>query len=314
MRIGLLLPHFGTASSYERLFDTGSRLVDLGFHSGWVRDQLGFRGLGFEGRQAHFVDPFIALAGLARTGLTIGTATLTPIRPPVVTAQLVGSLSYLSKGKLVIGVGLGGQPRAFALAGLRYEDRVAHFQELIDVLRVTAQPGASYQGPFTSFEDLTLDPGPPADLPIWYCGTSPAAIRRSLAIADGWFPGRCPFVVFDPLLARLREGAREAGRPMTVGIVPLLSPGRDRADALERVDVEGLLAEARAKPGWEATFDSADDLRGSLIAGSTDDIVAELEGFRARGVDEVVLDLRQRMDVFEDTIESLARDVLPLFR
>ena len=79
MRIGLLLPHFGSASSYERLFDTGSRLVDLGFHSGWVRDQLGFRGLGFEGRQAHFVDPFIALAGLARTGLTIGTATLTPM-------------------------------------------------------------------------------------------------------------------------------------------------------------------------------------------------------------------------------------------
>lgn len=313
MRIGLLLPHFGAASSYERLFDLGARLGDLGFHSAWVRDQLGFRGLGFEGRQAHFVDPFITLAAIAaRTSLTIGTATLTPIRQPVVNAQLVGSLAYLAKGRLVLGVGLGGQPRAFELAGLRYEDRVAHYQEMMDVLRLAAQPGASYEGPFTRFTDLTLDPAPPADLPVWYCGTSPSAIRRAVQ-TDGWFPGRCPFVVFDGLLSSLREQAAAVGRAMSVAIVPLLSPGRDRAEALDRVNVAGLLAEARAKPGWSASFETADDLRGSLIAGNVDDIVRELEAFRVRGVDEVVLDLRQRMEVFEPTLELLAREVLPGF-
>lgn len=314
MRIGLLLPHFGAASSYERLFDLGARLGDLGFHSAWVRDQLGFRGLGFEGRQAHFVDPFITLAAIAaRTSLTIGTATLTPIRQPVVNAQLVGSLAYLARGRLVLGVGLGGQPRAFELAGLRYEDRVAHYKEMMDVLRLAAQPGASYEGPFTRFTDLTLDPAPPADLPVWYCGTSPSAIRRAIQTTDGWFPGRCPFVVFDGLLSSLREQAAAAGRAMSVAIVPLLSPGRDRAEALDRVNLAGLLAEARAKPGWSASFETADDLRGSLIAGNVDDILRELEAFRVRGVDEVVLDLRQRMEVFEPTLELLAREVLPGF-
>ena len=314
MRIGLLLPHFGAASSHERLFDLGARLGDLGFHSAWVRDQLGFRGLGFEGRHAHFVDPFITLAAIAaRTSLTIGTATLTPIRQPVVNAQLVGSLAYLAQGRLVLGVGLGGQPRAFELAGLRYEDRVAHYHEMMDVLRLSAQPGARYEGPFTRFEDLTLDPAPPVDLPVWYCGTSPSAIRRAVETTNGWFPGRCPFAVFDGLVASLREQAAAAGRPMSVAIVPLLSPGRDRADALERVNVAGLLAEARGKPGWTAAFETADDLRGSLIAGNVDDILAELEAFRGRGVDEVVLDMRQRMDAFEPTLELLAREVLPVF-
>lgn len=312
MRIGLLLPHFGTASSYERLFDFGARLGDLGFASAWARDQLGFRGLAIEGRQAHFVDPFITLAGIAaRSGITVGTATLTPIRPPVVTAQLVGSLAYLAHGRVILGVGLGGQPRAFELAGLRYSDRVAHFEEMVGVLRATARPDASFAGPFTSFEGLTLDPGPPADLPIWYCGTSPRAIDRALRVAGGWFPGRCPFVVFDALLERLRAGAAATGRPMAVGIVPLLSPGSDRADGLARMNVPALLEEARGKPGWDAPFDTAEDLRGALIAGSVDDIVADLEAFRIRGVDEVVLDLRQRMDAFEPTLESLARNVLP---
>jgi alkanesulfonate monooxygenase SsuD/methylene tetrahydromethanopterin reductase-like flavin-dependent oxidoreductase (luciferase family) len=312
VKIGLLLPHFGGASSYERLFDLGARLGDLGFHSAWVRDQLGFRGLGFEGRQAHFVDPFITLAAIAaRSQLTVGTATLTPIRQPVVNAQLVGSLAYLARGRLVLGVGLGGQPRAFELAGLRYADRAAHYQEMIDVLRVAAEPMASYEGRFTQFSNLTLDPPPPRDLPIWYCGTSPSAIRRAVDTTNGWFPGRCPFPVFDGLLATLRDQARDAGREMSVAIVPLLSPGRDRADGLGRVDVAALLAEASAKPGWAARFETADDLRGSLIAGNPDDILRELETFRERGVDEVVLDLRLRMDVFESALDLLARDVLP---
>jgi alkanesulfonate monooxygenase SsuD/methylene tetrahydromethanopterin reductase-like flavin-dependent oxidoreductase (luciferase family) len=315
MRVGLLLPHFGAASTYERLFDLGARLGDLGFDSAWVRDQLGFRGLAFEGRQAHFVDPFITLAGIAaRSGISIGTATLTPIRQPVVTAQLVGSLAYLAKGRLVLGVGLGGQPRAFELAGLRYEDRAAHFREMVDVLRATSQPAASYEGPFTRFSDLTLDPPPPADLPLWYCGTSPSAIRRAIRHTNGWFPGRCPFLAFDPLLAMLRSESAATGQHMSVGIVPLLSPGRDRADALERVNVPALLEEARGKPGWTAKFETADDLRGALIAGNADDIIAELHGFRTRGVDEVVLDLRQRMDAFEPALDLLSRVVLPAVR
>lgn len=314
MRIGLLLPHFGPASTRERLFDLGARLEELGFASAWVRDQLGFQGLAFEGRNAHFVDPFITLAAIAsRSAIRVGTATLTPIRGPVVTAQLVGSLAYLARGRIVLGIGLGGQPRAFELAGLRWEDRAEHFGEMVDVLRVTASPGADYEGPFTRFTGLTLDPPPPPDLALWYCGTSPSAIRRALAYADGWLPGRCPFVVFDPLLARLRAGAAEAGKAMEIGIVPLLSPGRSRADALDRVNVPGLLAEARAKPGWStySEFRSDDQLRGSLIAGSPEEIIAELEAFRARGVNEVVLDLRQRMDVFEGTIAMLAREVIP---
>lgn len=313
MRIGLLLPHFGAASTYERLFDLGARLGDLGFGSAWVRDQLGFRGMGFEGRQAHFVDPFIALAAIAaRSDLVIGTATLTPVRPPVVTAQLVGSLAYLARGRLILGIGLGGQPRAFELAGRRYEDRAAHFRELVEILRVTASPGASYEGPFTSFTDLTLDPAPPADLPLWYCGTSPGALRRAVRHTTGWFPGRCPFAVWDGLAASLREQAAAAGKPMATGIVPLLSPGRDVADGRSRVNVESLLDDCRGKPGWDVPFETADDLRGMLIAGNPDDILVELEAFRARGLDEVVLDLRVRMDGFEETLGLLGREVLPI--
>ena len=51
-----------------------------------------------------------------------------------------------------------------------------------------------------------------------------------------------------------------------------------------------------------------------LIAGNADDVIEDLRALEARGLDEVVFDLRLRMDAYEETLDMLARDVLPVFR
>ena len=318
LRFGLLVPHFGPHSTWDRVFGIGLRLEELGFSSVYFRDQLGFTGgVTFENPSYHFVDPFVAMSAVsATTGLTVGMATLTPIRPPVLLAQMVGSLAYLARGKLVLGVGLGGQPNAFRLAGLSIDDRLALFEEMVTVLRATSRPDASHRGSLIGFDDLTLDPAPPRDLTLLYCGSSLAAIRRAVRFTDGWFPGRCPIRVFDRLSARLREEAGAAGKAMRIAIVPLVSLNRTRERALAKVNVEGILEESRRKPAWrpDGPFDSAEDLRGALIAGTSADVVEDLHQLQERGVDEVVLDLRERMDAFEEGIEQLGAEILPAFR
>ena len=318
LRFGLLVPHFGPHSTWDRVFGIGPRLEELGFSSVYFRDQLGFTGgVTFENPSHHFVDPFVAMSAVsATTGLTVGMATLTPIRPPVLLAQMVGSLAYLARGKLVLGVGLGGQPNAFRLAGLSIDDRLALFEEMVTVLRATSRPDASHRGSLIGFDDLTLDPAPPRDLTLLYCGSSLVAIRRAVRFTDGWFPGRCPIRVFDRLSARLREEAGAAGKAMRIAIVPLVSLDRTRERALAKVNVEGVLEESRRKPAWrpDGPFDSAEDLRGALIAGTSADVVEDLHQLQERGVDEVVLDLRERMDAFEEGIEQLGAEVLPSFR
>lgn len=318
LRLGLLLPHFGPHSTWDRVFGIGPRLEALGFSSVFFRDQLGFTGgVSFERSSHHFIDPFIGMTAIASTtGLTVGTATLTPIRQPVVLAQLIGSLSYLAEGRVVLGVGLGGQPDAFRLAGLSMEDRIELFEEMIAVLRATAYPSAAHDGPSINFADLTLEPGPPTDLKLLYCGSSLAAVRRAVAFTDGWFPGRCPFRVFNRLRSALDAGAAEAGKVMRIAIVPLVSLAEDRESALARVNVAGILDESRRKPAWQpdGPFESADDLRGALIAGGTDDVVEELKELEEHGVDDVVLDLRERMEAFEESVERLGAEVLPAFR
>ena len=315
MRFGLLLPHFGPSSTKQRLFEFCAGLGSLGFSSIWVRDHLGYTGAAaFESRSNHFLDPLITLAALARTSrLTLGTASLTPIRQPVVLAQMIGSLAYLADGNLILGVGLGSQPQTHKLVGRSMDDRPTHFKEMVEVLRATSHRHASYSGEFTRFENLTLDPAPPEDLPIWYCGASRRAIDRAVEYATGWLPGRCPITVFDPLRRYLDE--QREGRAMSIGIVPLFSLGRTREEALYAVNVEGLLRGFRAKPAWRhyGSFDNANHTRGALFAGTSDDIAEDIAALAERGVEHMVIDLRERFHVFEESVLQLSEEVLPRF-
>jgi alkanesulfonate monooxygenase SsuD/methylene tetrahydromethanopterin reductase-like flavin-dependent oxidoreductase (luciferase family) len=318
MKLGLMLPHFGPGASWERLFDLAPRLTEYGLNSVWARDQMGFRGgLPWERPGTFFLDPVVTLTGIAARSetLLVGTATLTPIRPPLLTAQIIASLAFASRGRYVAGIGLGGIPRLFANAGIPWEERHDRFRETMEVLRAVMAPNASYHGRYASFENLTLNPAPPPDLPIWFSGTTPAAIRLTVAYATGWFPGRLPLPVFDRLLERLDAEGRALDRRFDVGIMPLLSIDRDRATALERINVRGLLAEARAKPAWAwlGDFQDPDDLKGIVIAGSVREVVADLRAMEARGVDQVVLDLRQRPDELESILGLLRDEIAPAF-
>lgn len=318
MKLGLMLPHFGLGATYERLFGLAPGLSRRGINSVWARDQMGFQGgLPWERPGGFFLDPVVTLAGIAARSedLLIGTATLTPIRPPLLTAQLVGSLSYASKGRYVLGIGLGGIPRLYALAGIPWEERHDRFRETIEVVRALMLPDASYHGRFAAFDGLTLDPPPPADLEIWFSGSSPGAIRLTVEYATGWFPGRLPLPVFDRLLERLDAAGFERGRRFKVGIMPLVSIDRSRRAAFDKINVDGLLAEARTKESWRwmGDFRRAEDLRGIVIAGTVKDVVRELRGLEARGVDQVVIDLRQRPDELEAMLDLISAEVAPEF-
>jgi alkanesulfonate monooxygenase SsuD/methylene tetrahydromethanopterin reductase-like flavin-dependent oxidoreductase (luciferase family) len=317
MRIGVLLPHFGPHSTFERLFDFAPAIEQMGFASVWVRDNLGFTGgHAFEARGNRFVDPFITLTAIAQrtSTLALGTATIIPIRPHAITAQLVGSVAFASGNRLILGVGAGNVPKAFALSGTPFDDRHDLVRDMVGVIRAVAKPNASYRGETVDLEDATIDPPPPADLPIWYGGSTNQSVDRTLEYADGWIPGRCPMVVFDQKLARLR--ATPEGQQKQVGIIPVISLGKDRDDALSKVNVEGLLAEARERPAWQKAgpFNSPESLEGILLAGTPGDIVEGLRRFEERGTDELVLDFRLRMDNYEESLELIASDVLHYFK
>ncbi|MDT4915266.1 MAG: hypothetical protein QOC66_4394, partial [Pseudonocardiales bacterium] len=110
-----------------------------------------------------------------------------------------------------------------------------------------------------------------------------------------------------------------AGRTRpTIAVIPPTSIERTREEALEHVNIPGLLAWANkakfaVKPP-SGSFETVDDLEGQLIAGDPDEAVAECKKFEALGVEHLVFDFRFKFDKWYDQIELLGSEVLPKLR
>jgi alkanesulfonate monooxygenase SsuD/methylene tetrahydromethanopterin reductase-like flavin-dependent oxidoreductase (luciferase family) len=313
--VGVLLPHFGSASTWDRIFGFAPRLQELGYRSVWVRDQINFQPHGFEDPSSRFLDPFMTLAGIGVLApeLTLGTGSIIPFRHPLVVSQLFGSLAALCGDRIIAGIGVGTPQKSFAAVGMPYGDRWQACRELAHILRLSwSGDHVSYHGNLYEFDDVTIDPRPRADTPIWYAGSSYKAIKRVAEYSDGWLPGRCPFPTLDRGLELLRTAGEEQGRTFGVGIIPVVSIASSREEALEKIDVDALLAAMARRPGFVGSIDTVGDLRGALIAGSPEDCAAEVQEFVNRGIDHLVLDLRLRVEEYEQALEQFAQEVLPL--
>src|SRR5262245_9574784 len=79
----------------------------------------------------------VATAVAARTSrLRIGTSViLLPLHHPVRVAEDVVTLDLVSKGRVTVGVGIGYQPADFRAFAVPMEERVARFEEGLEILR-----------------------------------------------------------------------------------------------------------------------------------------------------------------------------------
>jgi len=82
------------------------------------------------------------------------------LRHPAPVAKEIATLDHLTEGRLIFGVGIGGEfPKEYEVCGVPLKQRGARLAESIDVLRKlwTGQP-ATHQGPFFSFSDVQMLP------------------------------------------------------------------------------------------------------------------------------------------------------------
>jgi alkanesulfonate monooxygenase SsuD/methylene tetrahydromethanopterin reductase-like flavin-dependent oxidoreductase (luciferase family) len=243
----------------------------------------------------------------------LGTAVLTPFRHPLITAQLIGGLTHLSKNRFVLGIGPGTPRKPWEALGRAYEERVTATRETVEILRLLAsgQP-SSYEGEQVQFQDVKIDPAPSRELRVWYGGASNASIRAILEYCDGMLPGRCPFTRYDVAAARLKEGAAESGKTIHLGSIPTVSIAATREKALDKIPMQALLDTATER--WKRPFETPEDLAGAVVVGSPEECVAQVQTFVDRGIELFVVDLRLLMNEFEEAAELFAREVIPAFR
>lgn len=323
LRYGLLLPHFGEHASRKNLLDMASAAERYGFDSVWVRDHLVFHPHGMEGQDRTHVDPMVTLGMIASVTekLILGTGSLIPYRHPIQSALALSSLEFVAgPGRVIAGWGIGTFDHEFNAAGLEGIDRRELIAEQVAVMRALwTGDEVGYHGKYYDFDKVDIHPSPsaPGSIPLWYCGNSPASVRRAVEYCDGWMPGRITLPTFEKRVVRMRRMAADANKPMpTQAAIPITSPGRTREEAYAKVNWEGMMEQAlRAK--WESRsgrFERAEDLEGALIAGPPETIIEDTRKFQAAGLTHIVYDLRFRFDEWHECVRLLGEDVLPELR
>ncbi|MBM4263240.1 MAG: TIGR03619 family F420-dependent LLM class oxidoreductase [Deltaproteobacteria bacterium] len=318
IEFGVLLPHFGKECSPARIVDGGRMCEELGFDSIWVRDHLIWNPHSMERAGLRFVEPLVTLSAIAAVTkkIKLGTAVLVPLRWPLKLSQDLASLSYVAGGRVIAGIGLGFNPAELATVGMRMEDRVDIMRETIEICRrIWREDNVSYQGKVFSCDNVTIEPKPVEPIPFFCGGSTRAAIRRAAEYCDGWLPGRVPMTTFDDRVKYLRQ---LTDRKIILGNIPITRIELDRKKARDSINVEALAESSEGASHWirppSGKFQTIEDLEGLLIVGNPDDCAAEIEKFCARGVEQLVFDLRLQYDRFEESLELISKELLPRFR
>ena len=320
MKFGVLLPHFGQWTSRSTLIDNAPTIEQMGFHSLWVRDHLVWKPHEMEGTDRTFLEPLLTLAALSSVTrrMMLGTAVLIPIRWPLKLAQNLATLSFLSDGRVMAGMGLGSNEAEFAAAGLDKDRRIPILEETLEICRrVWEDDNVSYQGKVFEFEDFTLRPKPVAPIPFLYGGSTRAAVRRAVTMTDGWIPGRIPIDTLRNRLTYLHQLSEEHQKKIMLGTIPLVLADTDRQRARESIDVAALGISSAGARHWvtpaSGGFRTVDDLEGLLVVGDRSDCLRSIESFADLGLELVILDVRLGFGDYMQQLEWLAEWVIPQF-
>jgi probable F420-dependent oxidoreductase len=288
-------------------FDLVRRVEALGFDSIWCGDHIAFN--------LPLYESLTLLASYASITerVKLGSAVyLLALRPPAVAAKVTATLDALSGGRLIFGVGVGGEnPREFAAVGVPHRERGARVTEAIDVVRTLwRDTPARFKGRFTEFEDVSIDPKPvqPGGPPIWIGGRSDAALMRAARQGDGWVSYVVTAERYGQSLEKIRAARQAEGRSLD-GFVPahlaFITVGRDHESAREKW-VKRLSARYAQDFGALAA-------RYGII-GTPDQCLEQLERFRAAGCRYFVLSTTCEAGEDRDQLEQIAAEVLPRLR
>ena len=282
------------------------RLLDaLGFDSFWSGDHVAFAG--------PILDPLMQLAQAAALSdrLKIGTAVyLLPLRHPAPVAKQVATLDTISNGRMIFGVGVGGEfPLEFQLCGVRVEERGARLGEGIRVLRkLWSGEAEAHDGRFYPFPEVAIQPPPeqPGGPPIWCGGRADAALRRAGRLADGWMS-----YVVDPKryrrsLETIAAAAAAADRKLErFGTSHLLFVRLDK-------DRESALAFAAEFLSVRYAMDFSRAAERYCALGTAGEVADAVRAFHTAGMRHLVINVLAHESEKAAHLQRFADEVMPL--
>ena len=206
MKFGVFLPISGRAAGPATLTEAARQAETLGYDSVWAADRIVIpweiktpypysEGQSFiVPPDRPFLEPLTCLAFLAgcTEKVILGISVLVlPYRHPLYWAKVATTIDHLSKGRLILGVGVGWMAEEFAALGVSFQERGDLSDEQLRLLQVLwKEERIRFEGRHYRVDDIAFQPKPLQQprIPVWVGGEGVRAQRRAARYGDAWFP------------------------------------------------------------------------------------------------------------------------------
>ncbi len=224
VRLGLNLGYWGGGAQDDSALVRAAER--LGYHSVWAAEAYGS-------------DAVTVLSWYAaRTErVKVGSAVLQmPARTPAMTAMTAATLSELSGGRFLLGLGLSGPQVVEGWHGVPYGKPIGKTREYLSILRSALahqrvqHHGEHYRLPYDGpgatglGKPLRLTVRTTHDIPVYLAAIGPKNVALGAEIADGWLPvfysPRRAAEVFRPHLEAGFAASGEAGKAARFDVAP----------------------------------------------------------------------------------------------
>lgn len=235
--------------------------------------------------------------------VVLGTGVLLPaLREPAVMAKQIATLDYLSGGRFVLGVGVGGEvEQEWNAMQVPRETRGARTDEYLDLMKKLWSGGiVEHSGQFRAVAGVRGTPAPvqPGGPPVWVGGRGDASLRRATR-HQGWFP-----YAMSP--RRVREGI-DALKQMTGGELPagfriayVLFAYVDDDEANAKTMAGRVLGKRYAQ--------DFDRLLGPICAiGTPEQVARRTQEYRDAGAQDIIIVPQAPAEEYPQQIERLAQ-------
>lgn len=182
--IGVAVPSVDAYGIGHPVLEVARAAEEHGLDSVWVPDHLVFH--------RPIVEALTTLAVIAgaTSRVKLGTAILNPaLRPLIWTAKQLGTLETLAPGRLLLGVGMGGEYEPeWTAAGVNRKQRARRLDEALELLpRLLAGEAVRHPEGLHAVDTTPMLPAA-ATPPVLIGGRAEPALRRTARAGDAWLP------------------------------------------------------------------------------------------------------------------------------
>ncbi|MBW2627014.1 MAG: LLM class F420-dependent oxidoreductase [Deltaproteobacteria bacterium] len=243
VRLGMTLPMGGADTAVE----LAQAAKDRGYEEIWMAEVNG--------------GDSYALAGAVAQGLPgtrIGTAVVpAQTRTPMMHAMAAMTLSQLTNGNFILGIGLSSPNIVQDWAGQPYNKPLTRMREHVEVLRqMLSGQKTTYEGRTLSAKGFRLGGATVGEIPIYLGALNKGMLRLTGALADGICLNMVPESALPQVLGEVRAGAEEAGRdPGAIEVVARLHVVMVDDPAMGRNLIRTVFGAYAATPGYNKCFE-----------------------------------------------------------